>query len=147
MDPSLIPCCFHLLLGLQFDAVFVCTAQPVNQDYSPFDPVKSMCDRYMFNTIITRPKSLLVVIGNPFRLRKIEQTTPDHPACWSEYLSSMLGMTIGLSQGLVGMALYPSSLHSKHNPEICSSLTTTTCFFSSNFQPLPWTAASLESPL
>ena len=86
MDPSLIPCCFHIPLGRQFDAVFVCTAQPVNQDYSPFDPVKSMCDRYMFNTIITRPKSLLVVIGNPFRLRKIEQTTPDPPACWSEYL-------------------------------------------------------------
>ena len=73
----------------------MCTAQPVNQDYSPFDPVKSMCDPFMFNTIITRPKSLLVVIGNPFRLRKIEQITHsgkieqnvhDPPACWSEYL-------------------------------------------------------------
>ena len=58
----------------------------MNEDYSPFDPVKSMCDPYMFNTIITRPKSLLVAIGNPFRLRKIEQWTPDIPACWSEYL-------------------------------------------------------------
>ena len=73
----------------------MCTAQPVNQDYSPFDPVKSMCDPFMFNTIVTRPKSLLVVIGNPFRLRKIEQIThsgkidqniQDPPACWSEYL-------------------------------------------------------------
>ena len=73
----------------------MCTAQPVNQDYSPFDPVKSMCDPFMFNTIVTRPKSLLVVIGNPFRLLKIEQMihlgkieqkTPIPPACWSEYL-------------------------------------------------------------
>ena len=86
IDLSSIPCCFHLPLGREFDAIFVCTAQPVNQDYSPFDTVKSMCDPFMFNTIITRPKSLLVVVGNPFRLRKIEQTRPDHPACWSEYL-------------------------------------------------------------
>ena len=58
----------------------------MNEDYSPFDPVKSMCDPYMFNTIITRPKSLLVTIGNPFRLLKIQQKTPDPPACWLEYL-------------------------------------------------------------
>ena len=58
----------------------------MNEDYSPFDSVKSMCDPYMFNTIITRPKSLLVVIGNPFRLQKIEQKSPNPPACWSEYL-------------------------------------------------------------
>ena len=78
--------CVIFLVGREFDAIFVCTAQPVNQDYSPFDPVKSMCDPFMFNTIVTRPKSLLVAIGNPFRLRKIEQKTPTPPACWSEYL-------------------------------------------------------------
>ena len=78
--------CVIFPVGREFDAIFVCTAQPVNQDYSPFDPVKSMCDPFMFNTIVTRPKSLLVAIGNPFRLRKIEQKTPTPPACWSEYL-------------------------------------------------------------
>ena len=94
MHKSWTLCCF-CSLGREFDAIFVCTAQPVNQDYSPFDPVKSLCDPFMFNTIVTRPKSLLVVVGNPFRLRKIEevtrldkieQSTPDPPACWSEYL-------------------------------------------------------------
>ena len=86
---------FIFPVGREFDAIFVCTAQPVNQDYSPFDPVKSICDPFMFNTIITRPKSLLVAIGNPLRLRKIEQMihsgkikqkTPTPPSCWSEYL-------------------------------------------------------------
>ena len=86
MTVALYPYSSHLPVGREFDAVFVCTAQPVNEDYSPFDPVKSMCDPYMFNTIITRPKSLLVVVGNPFRLLKIEQKTPNPPACWSEYL-------------------------------------------------------------
>ena len=65
----------------------MCTAEPVNQDYSPSDPVKSMCDRYMFNTIITRPKSLIVAIGNPFRLCKVEKKMlKESPACWSEYM-------------------------------------------------------------
>lgn len=63
----------------------MCTAQPVNVDYSPFDPVKSMCDQYVFNTIITRPKLHLVAVGNPFRLRKIEENSKP-PACWTEYL-------------------------------------------------------------
>ena len=79
--------CFCSPVGREFEAVFVCTAEPVNQDYSPSDPVKSMCDRYMCNTIITRPKSLLVAVGNPFRLRKIEQKmAEENPACWSEYI-------------------------------------------------------------
>ena len=58
----------------------------MNEDYSPFDLVKSICDPYMFNTIITRPKSLFFVVGNPFRLHKIQQKMPDSPACWLEYL-------------------------------------------------------------
>ena len=104
--------CFTFPVGREFDAIFVCTAQPVNQDYSPFDPVKSMCDPFMFNTIVTRPKSLLVVVGNPFRLRKIEQMTRLHkieqatcdpPACWSEYLYQCWeGGTLLLSANLRG---------------------------------------------
>ena len=79
--------CFCYSVGREFEAVFVCTAEPVNKDYSPSDPVKSMCDRYMCNTIITRPKSLLVAVGNPFRLRKIEQKmAEENPVCWSEYI-------------------------------------------------------------
>ena len=37
------------------------------------DPVKSLCDQYVFNTVITRACSLVVAIGNPFRLMKIEE--------------------------------------------------------------------------
>ena len=36
------------------------------------DPVKSLCDQYVFNTVITRACSLVVAIGNPFRLMKEE---------------------------------------------------------------------------
>ena len=37
------------------------------------DPVKSLCDQYVFNTVITRACSLVVAIGNPLRLMKIEE--------------------------------------------------------------------------
>ena len=37
------------------------------------DPIKSLCDQYVFNTVITRACSLVVAIGNPFRLMKIEE--------------------------------------------------------------------------
>ena len=37
------------------------------------DPVKSLCDQFVFNTVITRACSLVVAIGNPFRLMKIEE--------------------------------------------------------------------------
>ena len=37
------------------------------------DPVKSLCDQYVFNTVITRARSLVMAFGNPFRLMEIER--------------------------------------------------------------------------
>ena len=37
------------------------------------DPVKSLCDQYVFNTVITRAHSLVMAFGNPFRLMEIER--------------------------------------------------------------------------
>ena len=37
------------------------------------DTVKSLCDQYVFNTVITRARSLVVAFGNPFRLMEIEK--------------------------------------------------------------------------
>ena len=53
-----------------------------------YDPVKSLCDQYVFNTVITRACSLVVAIGNPFRLMKIEEQaqTGDSKSCWLPYL-------------------------------------------------------------
>ena len=44
------------------------------------DPVKSLCDQYVFNTVITRACSLVVAIGNPFRLMRVEAMGSQHNA-------------------------------------------------------------------
>ena len=54
------------------------------------DPVKSLCDQYVFNTIITRSCSLVVAIGNPFRLMHIESKIADSTSevsknCWQAF--------------------------------------------------------------
>ena len=54
------------------------------------NPTKSICDPYVFNTAITRAQSLVVSVGNPFRLLKSESYM-EHKyrfniKCWHEYL-------------------------------------------------------------
>ena len=58
--------------GREFRALFICTSEAVDENCATRDPVKSLCDQYVFNTVITRSCSLIVAIGNPFRLMKIE---------------------------------------------------------------------------
>ena len=58
--------------GREFKAIFICTSEAVDKGCATRDPVKSLCDQYVFNTVITRACSLVVAIGNPFRLMKVE---------------------------------------------------------------------------
>jgi hypothetical protein len=72
--------------GLEYRAVFLCTSEPVIDDFKPFDPVKSLCDPRVFNTIITRSQSLVIAFGNPFRPMKIEEQMPEgDKQCWLSY--------------------------------------------------------------
>ena len=41
----------------------------------------------MFNTVITRAQSLVVAVGNPFRLFDIEERSPNGAGCWKEYVT------------------------------------------------------------
>ena len=66
------------------------TTEPVDASGNTTNPTKSPCDPYVFNTLLTRSKSLVVVVGSPLTLLKIE----DHmeklyggrSRCWSSYL-------------------------------------------------------------
>ncbi len=57
------------------------------------DETKSFCDPYVFNTAITRAKSLVIAVGNPFLLLNMEKSFvriygSEHNAhCWSTYLN------------------------------------------------------------
>ena len=77
-------------LGRQYRAIFLCTSEPVLEDGSTANPTKSICDRSVFNTVITRAQSLVVAVGNPFRLFAIEEKSPSGAGCWKEYVRNCM---------------------------------------------------------
>ena len=82
------------MIGQEFPAVFLSTTEPIDQDGNTLNPTKSPCDRYVFNTVLTRAKSLVVVVGSPRVLLNTEQHMiklyGDKGRCWSLYLKSCL---------------------------------------------------------
>ena len=58
------------------------------------NPTKSFCDRFVFNTAITRAQSLIVSVGNPFLLLEVEKLMimryGEKGKCWSTYLDYCL---------------------------------------------------------
>ena len=81
-------------LGQEFQAVFLSTIEPVNAEGNTTNPTKSPCDPYIFNTILTRSKSLVVVVGSPLALLGIEthmtKLYGKKACCWSRYISICL---------------------------------------------------------
>ena len=70
------------------------TTEPIDEYGNTRNPTKSPCDRYVFNTILTRAKSLVVVVGSPWVLLNTEthmvELYGDKGKCWSLYLKSCL---------------------------------------------------------
>lgn len=60
------------------------------------NPTKSLCNPYVFNTAITRAQSLVVCVGNPFLLLRMEANMMKNPEyketgkCWSNYFKYCL---------------------------------------------------------
>ena len=72
--------------GREFRAVFLSTAEPTTPDGKAKNPTKSPCSQFVFNTVITRSKSLVVCAGNPFLLMKMEQTMDNECLFWRDYI-------------------------------------------------------------
>ena len=63
------------------------TAEPTDEYGRSKNPTKSPCGQYVFNTAITRAKSLVVCAGNPFLLMKIEKhMNNEQPNCWRDFI-------------------------------------------------------------
>jgi len=81
-------------LGREFRALFLSTSEPTDRDGATCNPTKSTCNRYVFNTAITRAQSLVVAVGNPFMLLRMErhmvQKYGEKGKCWSNYLKLCL---------------------------------------------------------
>ena len=63
-----------ICLGTEFEAIFISTSEPTTDQCEPFNATKSICDRFVFNTVLTRSRSLVVAVGNPFLLLKMEES-------------------------------------------------------------------------
>ena len=83
-----------MCIGQEFQAVFFSTIEPIDKDGNTLNPTKSPCDRYIFNTVLTKAKSLVVVVGSPLVLLNTEthmvKLYGDKGRCWSLYLKSCL---------------------------------------------------------
>ena len=81
-------------LGTEFPAIFISTSEPTTKDGDPINTTKSICDRYVFNTAITRSKLLVVAVGNPFLLLKMEENMiRKHDSTyktWSPYIKQCI---------------------------------------------------------
>ena len=76
--------------GQEFQAVFINTTEPVGCDGNTINPTKSPCDPFIFNTVLTRSKSLVVAVGSPEALLQTEkhmvQFYGEKARCWSNYM-------------------------------------------------------------
>ena len=77
-------CC----LGHEFQAVILSTFEPLKRDGTSSNPTKSLTNPKIFNTAISRSKSFVVAVGDPFSLLKAEKQFPEH--CWKNYLKECL---------------------------------------------------------
>ena len=64
--------------------MFLSTIQPTDANGDPYDPVRSMSNEQVFNTIMTRAWSLIYCVGNPFVLCELGSKYPVN--CWKAYL-------------------------------------------------------------
>ena len=75
------------LIGREFEAIFISTVEALDPSGCSLNPTKSLCSPSVFNTVITRARSLVVAIGNPYVLMSTEKKMPDKDKqCWAHYL-------------------------------------------------------------
>ena len=81
-------------VGQEFRALFISTSEPTKANGETRDSTKSISDPHVFITAITRARSLVVAVGNPFMLLKREEHMVrkygDRGYCWSLFLKACL---------------------------------------------------------
>ena len=80
--------------GQEFRALFVSTSEPTTPEGETRDSTKSISDPAVFITAITRARSLVVAVGNPFMLLRREEHMVkkygDRGHCWSLFLKACI---------------------------------------------------------
>ena len=70
--------------------MFVSTNEATDSQGYSKNPTKSMCDPFVFNTVITRAKSLFVCVGNPYFICQLEEKMKTGKRCWATYIQCCL---------------------------------------------------------
>ena len=74
-------------VGREFRAIFVSTTEATDENGCCKNPTKSMANKFVFNTVITRAQSLVVCIGNPYFLCHLNKSSEEH---WPTYINNCL---------------------------------------------------------
>lgn len=80
----------YLYIGQEYRMLFMSTVESLESTGEPYDVLKSFCHPALFNTAITRSKSLVVAVGNPLVLLMSESTMDCPKWCWSEFIKRCL---------------------------------------------------------
>ena len=78
--------------GCEFTAVFLGTCETTDEKGIPKNLTKTIINRYVFNTVLTRARYLVVAVGNPLQLldkeeKMCQMNLQDRRfQCWKEYL-------------------------------------------------------------
>ena len=70
--------------------MLISTSESLESSGRPFDLLKSFCHPTVFNTAITRARSLVVAVGNPLVLMMSEATMDEPKWCWREFITRCL---------------------------------------------------------
>lgn len=102
--------------GREFRAIFVSTTEATDINGFCKNPTKNIIDQFVFNTVVTRAQSLVVCVGNPYFLCRLEEKMKPGNKCWSTYITSCLDCetftSINISFGQKEMEKLQNLLHS-----------------------------------
>lgn len=87
------------------------TVEAIDVSSCSFNPTKSLCTDSVFNTAITRAKSLIVAVGNPYilmrteKMEKKKKQQDSNRQCWAEYLHRCFEMETIVAEGIAQNAI------------------------------------------
>lgn len=94
--------------------MFLCTNDYKDSSGLVTNPTKSLLTPEIFNTVLSRSRSLVVAVGNPFVLLETEEKMGHPKKCWNEYLKLCLkDNTISFAENIKAVKSVVDSLAQK----------------------------------